>query len=101
MPFNDRNRYLAMRRAVRMNKLFKEAHFDAIMGALYLPEDAPGHTERKDAFYTACGSAGLDPVEKDWLWNYLQHCNQTGFPGHTWRDLPEAAEAEEPAQTGW
>jgi hypothetical protein len=95
-PFNDKQRYLAMRRAVRLNKLFKETHFDAIMTALYKPDDDP---TRESDFYDACGNAGLDAAEKDWLWNYLKHCNKSEFGG--WNPVREAHQAEEPAQTGW
>ena len=87
MPFNDRHRYLAMRRAVKMNKLFKEDNFDAIMTALYKDEDDPA---RKTDFDAACDAAGLTPEEKAWLWNYLEHCNRT-----YWDPVQEAA------QTGW
>jgi len=64
-----------------MNILFKENTFENITDALDLPSGTQAQkAAREKEFYAALPASLADP-EKDWLWNYLQHCNKTGFGG--------------------
>jgi hypothetical protein len=76
-PIDKDKRDKAEKRAMKMKKLFKEEYFDKIMAILDLPHS---DTTRKTKFDDALGNAFVQP-EKDWLWNYLQHCNEKDFGG--------------------
>ena len=89
--FTEENRFRALHRALKMNKLFKKNTFDDIMTAVYNKDDG--------AFKTACRKAKLENVEIDWLWNYLQHCKDVESQNEEggWGPIDD----EPAAQTGW
>ena len=55
-----------------MTVLFQQENFDLIQPILDMPIGAPGRDLA--AFKTACANTGLEEEEKEWLWNYLEHC---------------------------
>jgi hypothetical protein len=88
----DKDRAMAMDRALYMSKLFQKQHFDKIMAvinqkaAMKLSEDAA-----KDLFIEVCGEADLTGDEMIWLWNYLKNFDP---------DLAEATRRANPG-VGW
>jgi hypothetical protein len=89
--FTEENRFRALHRALKMNKLFKKDTFDAIMPAVYSKDGGK--------FKTACKKAKLADEEIDWLWNYLVHCMDKEHSNDTggWGPVDD----EPAAQTGW
>ncbi len=83
--YNDKERHLAMQRALKFSKLFNESNFDAVMNAV--EADPPNKAD----FTAACKKAKLEDTEVEWLWGYLSNCNK-----NLWTLVPEAA-----AVTGW
>jgi hypothetical protein len=79
----DRKRHFAVQRALKMNILFKEPIYDNVMKAL----DKPTNDPTREADFYAALPASLVKAEKDWLWNYLQHCKETGTGG--WANPPK------------
>ena len=92
---SDKQRHQAVQRALKMNILFKAANYDNIMKALDKPNNDP---TRKAEFYAAV-PASLNAAEKDWLWNYLQHCHKATDPANPggYDNVPEAMAAS----VGW
>jgi hypothetical protein len=93
LPYQQPKIDNALKRAKKMEKLFKKKYFDPIMDAL-VP------IKNENAFRTACKTAGLAQEDEDWLWNYLQHID-----GNYWGPAKEAddypAGWEDAASTGW
>jgi hypothetical protein len=76
----DKERAMAMDRALFMTKLFQKQHFDkiiAIINQYYVDvKNAKGdvvESEAEDAFIEVCDEAGIIEEEREWLWNYLQN----------------------------
>ncbi len=83
--YSQKDRNLALQRALKWTKLFSPNFFDNIVDAAIAGDS--------NAFNTAVQNVtGMSAKEKEWLWNYLQHC------GTLWKDndVFEAA-----AGTGW
>jgi hypothetical protein len=86
--YTERERSLALKRALKFSKLFNGKNFDNILNAIQPPNQL--------AFTKACEAAGLIPSEINWLWNYLQHC------GDIWTHPPDVVDLNEAiASTGW
>jgi hypothetical protein len=82
-PYTNAQRGLALKRAKKFEKLFKNSIFDEIVTA--------AENKNEAAFRAAVKPPVLDPKEADWLWNYLQNCDSKFYSS-----VPEAA-----AATGW
>jgi hypothetical protein len=94
----DKERAMAMDRALFMTKLFQKQHFDkiiAIINQYYVDvKNAKGdvvESEAEDAFIEVCGEADLTGDERIWLWNYLKNFDP---------DLAEATRRANPG-VGW
>jgi hypothetical protein len=81
MPkYEDENtRKLALKRALKIQKLFDKGKFAPIMNAVD-PLPSPG------TFRDACRAAGLNDDEIIWLWTYLKECTHAIYD-----PIPEAA----------
>ena len=93
----DKERHQAVQRALKMNILFIPPTFDNIMAALNKPKSDP---TRKTDFYAAL-PASLVQAEKDWLWNYLQWCTETGTGGWGIKPIGGPSWLPEAASVGW
>ena len=82
----------SMDRALRIGQiLFRLENYKPVMLALdkLVVEKGGKQTSptAKEEFINACGSAGLEPEETRWLWNYLQyhsHEYDWACPGDGW-----------------
>lgn len=91
MTYTNKQRAMALARAMKFQPLFKAEYFDAIVDAIQIADP----NDRKDAFDAAVdGIKWLTQKEKDWLWNYLQHC------GNVWVDS-NVLDGYVAASTGW
>ena len=64
-------------------ELFKPANFKAIMESV--------EANDPNAFATACTNANLTTEEKDWLWNYLERCDNGKWGSNKVRDFAAAS----------
>lgn len=77
----DRDRAIAMERALFMSKLFREPYYTNIMSSLNLYSSASANEDSETMkvaetkFETTCKNAGLIDKETVWLWNYLKNYN--------------------------
>jgi hypothetical protein len=91
--FTEENRFRALHRALKMNKLFNKGTFDDIMNAVYKGSF--------NDFEKACKKAPANLADEEiaWLWNYLKHCldEQHKDDEGGWGPVKD----EPAAQTGW
>jgi hypothetical protein len=93
LVYSNKERAMALARANKFKPLFNSGHFDDIVDAIQVPDDPAG--TRRAAFDTAVASINwLTPSEKDWLYNYLQHCEDV------WNN-PNIPDGVVAASTGW
>ena len=70
----DKERAMAMDRALYMTKLFQAQHFDKIMAIITQHADGKlGDDEAVAVFTEVCEEAGIIEPEIKWLWNYLEN----------------------------
>ena len=91
MTYTHKERAMALARAMKFQPLFNADFFDAIVDAIQIADP----TARETAFDAAVENIKwLTQKEKDWLWNYLQHCNDV------WSDV-NVLDVHVAAKTGW
>jgi hypothetical protein len=74
----ERDRALAMDRALIMSKLFQAETFPKIIEAINISKEV-AETKKQEMFFIACGDE-ITPEQKIWLWNYLKNYN----PKYNW-----------------
>ena len=93
MTYDNKDRRMALARAMKFQPLFNAKHFDAIVDAIQM-EDVPPGTRKTEFDAAVAGITWLTAEEKGWLWNYLQHCEDV------WDD-PNVLDVAVAAKTGW
>jgi hypothetical protein len=80
----ERDRALAMDRALIMSKLFQAESFSKIIKIINKSEEEFSEAQRQEDFFEACGDE-ITTEQKTWLWNYLKHYKpQNNWTGTGW-----------------
>ncbi len=67
----------AMAKALSMSVFFRPEYFHDTVRILENYKNGKMiEAEATKAFASVCASAGVDPNEQQWLWEYLKNCNK-------------------------
>jgi hypothetical protein len=85
MEITDKDRALAMDRALIMAVLFKKDYFEEIVLAINHLGNPEMKARAEPMFFEAVKEAPLTQKQKEWLWNYLKNYNSANnWTGTGW-----------------